>query len=174
MASERTFIGANTAVAGRFLVIAAIASFLPFFIHLQWVTGPIVNALLIISVYLLGLRAALVLCAIPSLMALAGGLLPAVLLPAVPMIIFGNAVLVLAVDRSRTMADGIRGYWFGVGAGALGKYFLLLISVPVLAKYFLAGPVAQKLALMFSWPQLATAVAGGVIAWGVLRFLKRL
>ncbi|MCD4762172.1 iron hydrogenase, partial [bacterium] len=83
---ELTATKVNTRAIARFLALAGVASALPMFIHLQWLTGPLVNAILILALFLIGIRSALVLCMIPSLMALASGLLPAVLAPVVPFI----------------------------------------------------------------------------------------
>ena len=89
----------NTQNLAKFIILAGVALFLPFLIHLQWITGPIINALLILILFLVGIRSALVVALIPSLMALAGGLLPAVLAPAVPFIMISNVIYILTIDR---------------------------------------------------------------------------
>jgi len=37
----------------------------------------------------------------------------------------------------------------------------------------LADPFAQKIAVMLSWPQLWTALLGGVIALGILKIARK-
>lgn len=156
-----------------FLGLAGIAMFLPFFIHLQWLTGPMINAILIITLLLAGLRSAIVVCLLPSLMALSGGLLPVVLAPAVPFIMFGNIILVLSVDWFYNNLNGTKGYWLGVAVGASLKFIFLFLSV-----YWLSGLIKSefiaKAMQMMSWPQLVNALAGGLIAWAILKFLKRI
>lgn len=164
----------NTAKMIQFLALAGTATFLPFFIHLQWFTGPIVNAILIASLFLVGIRSALVLCMVPSLMALAGGLLPAVLAPVVPFVMISNAILVLVVDwLYNNFKDERKGYFLGLGMGALAKFLFLFFSVNIISGLLIKQELAVKVAQMMSWPQLATALAGGLLAWAVLKWLKR-
>ena len=96
---EITLEKVNAQALTAFIGLAGIATALPFFIHLQWITGPIINAIFILVLFLVGIRSALVVALIPSLMALSGGLLPAILAPVVPFIMIGNAIYVLAIDR---------------------------------------------------------------------------
>ena len=157
-----------------FLSLAGIATVLPFLIHLQWLTGPIVNAILIIVLFLVGIRSAMVLCLVPSLMALSGGLLPAVLAPAVPFIMISNVILVLSVEWVyENMKNEQKGYWLGVLIGAGLKFLFLFTSVKLIGGLLLKPELTGKIAQMMSWPQFATALTGGMIAWAVLKWLKR-
>lgn len=157
----------------RFLSLTAVAVFLPFFIHLPWITGPLINAILILVLLLTGLRSALLACFLPSLAALSGGLLPVVLAPAVPFIIIGNLIFVFMINwfyrRART---NFQGYWLGVFSGAFLKFVFLFFSINLLATFFIKMPVISLVTKMLGWSQLMTAIAGGVIAFGVLKFLK--
>jgi hypothetical protein len=158
-----------------FITLSGIAIFLPFFIHLQWITGPIVNAILIITLFLVGIRSAMVLAFVPSLMALSGGLLPAVLAPVVPFIMISNIIFVLAIDYIyQNFKDANRGYWLGIVVGAGLKFIFLILSVNFISKLLIKQGLVAKVAQMMSWPQFATAVVGGMIAWVVLKWLKRL
>jgi hypothetical protein len=172
---EKTLELVNTAELTKFIALAGAAIVLPFFIHLQWLTGPIVNAILIICLFLIGVRAALFLAAIPSLMALVGGLLPAVLAPVVPFIMISNMVFILTIDfiygRARNEKNG---YWAGVIIGALLKFSFLFISVNSISKLLIKQELILKVAQMMSWPQFATATLGGIIAWVFLKRLKRI
>ena len=172
---EQTAVQVNARAMARFLTLAGVATLLPFFIHLQWITGPIVNAILILTLFLVGIRSALVVCLIPSLMALAGGLLPAILAPVVPFIMIGNVILVLGIDwLYNYFKNEFQGYWLGVIVGAGLKFIFLFASVNFIAKLLIKQELAVKVAQMMSWPQLATAVTGGMIAWVALRWLKRI
>lgn len=164
----------NVRSLAQFIGLAGLALFLPFFIHLQWITGPIVNAILILILFLSGIRSAMIAALVPSLMALAGGLLPAVLAPAVPFIMVSNAIFILTVDWFyNNIKDGGRGYWLGVIFGAALKFVFLYLSVSWITKLLLKQELALKVAQMMSWPQFATAVMGGLIAFAVLKWLKR-
>ncbi len=174
LSKETTVQRVEARFVAQFLGLASVATLLPFYIHLQWFTGPIINAILILALIILGIRASLVLCLIPSLMALAGGLLPAVLAPVVPFIMLSNTILVLSLDWFwRQAKDASIGYWRGVIVGASLKFLFLFFSTSVIAKLLIKKTLAVKVAQMMSWPQLATALAGGLIAWAILKWLKR-
>lgn len=151
------------------------ALFLPFFVHLQFLTGPIINAIFILVLFISGIRTAVIVALAPSMMALAGGLLPAVLAPAVPFIMLSNILYIMAIDwfykNSKTEKTG---YWTGLAVGSLAKYFFLYGSLNVVIELLLKKEIAPKLALLLGWPQLLTALIGGVIAWSALKFLKRM
>ncbi|MEI7497979.1 MAG: ECF transporter S component [Candidatus Falkowbacteria bacterium] len=165
----------DTWAAARFITLAGLATGLPFVIHYQLLSGPIVNAILIILLFVVGIRSALLVALIPSLMALAGGLLPLPLAPAVPFIMISNVLFVLVIDYCyKRMKDPQQGYWTGVIVGAGAKFIFLFISVNLIVRIAANQALAPKVAQMMSWPQFATALAGGVIAWAVLRWLKRI
>lgn len=172
---EKTLTQINAQEVVKFLSMASIAVLLPFFIHVQWLTGPIINAILILVLFLSGIRGALVVCMIPSMIALAGGLLPAILSPVVPFIMVSNAILILTIDwfynKSKSLA---KGYWIGVLAGSGLKFLFLFFSVNFISRLLIKQELAIKVAQMMSWPQFATAFIGGMIAWIILRFLKRI
>lgn len=175
MLKEKTAELINVKSLSQFIALAGIATIVPFYIHLQWFTGPLVNAILIIVLFLVGIKGALVLCLIPSLMALAGGLLPAVLAPAVPFIMISNVIWVLSVDTAyNRLKNQETGYWTGIFIGAFLKFLFLFLSVPFITKLMLKQELAVKIAQMMSWTQFATALAGGLIAYAALKWLKRL
>jgi len=175
---EQIMARVDVRAAAQFLGLAGAAIFLPFVVHVQFITGPIVNAILILTLFLVGARSALVLCMVPSMMALAGGLLPVILAPVVPFIMIGNVMLVLCVDYFANLRqitpNNVKNYWLGVIIGAGLKFSFLFFSVNFISKLLLKQELAIKVAQMMSWPQFATAVAGGVIAWVTLKWLKRM
>ena len=172
---ENVLAKPNVASLANFLVLASIAVFTPFFIHVQWLTGSIVNAVLIIVLFTVGVRSALVLCLIPSLMALAGGLIPPILAPIIPFIMMANVILVLAVDRVYYyFKNDLKGYWFGLMSGAILKFLFLYFSLNIISKLLIKQELMAKVAQMMSWPQLATAITGGFIAWIFLKKIKKI
>lgn len=170
---ENVLAKANVAAMTQFIVLGSLATFLPFFIHAQFLTGPIINAALILALFLVGVRSAVTLALIPSLMALEGGLLPAVLAPVVPFIMISNCILIFTIEYLyNKFEQSPRGYWLGVLAGAIFKYAFLFFSTGFIARLLIKQELAIKVAQMMSWPQLATAIAGGVIAFSILKPLK--
>jgi hypothetical protein len=152
-----------------FVGLTAIVGIVPYYIHNQFITGPLVNAALIIGVVTLGTSPAITIGLVPSVVALSSGLLPITLAPMVPFIMISNAILVLIFAGLRKI-----NFWTGIGAAALIKYLFLYITSSVVVGLITQQPIAEKAsAMMMSWPQLATALVGGVIAWGVLRIWER-
>lgn len=171
---ERAITRADTQALANFLVLGTVATLLPFFIHIQWLTGPIVNAILILVLFLSGIRAALVVSLVPSLMALAGGLLPAILAPIVPFIMISNVILVLTVDYFYNHAkNSLSGYFLGVLFGAGLKFLFLFFNTTLIIRLLMKQELAVKIAQMMSWPQFATALIGGMLAFAALKWLKR-
>ena len=148
-----------------FVSLMAVVGIVPFYVHNQFITGPLVNAALIIGVVTLGTGPAVAIGLVPSVVALSSGLLPATLAPMIPFIMISNAILVLVFAGLRKI-----NFWTGVGTAALIKYLFLYITSSVAVGLITQQPIAAKAsAIMMSWPQLATALVGGAIAWGVLR-----
>ena len=171
---ENVLAEVNTKALINFLALAGTATILPFFIHVQLFTGPIINAIFVIALFLVGIRSALIICLIPSLMALSGGLIPAILAPVTPFIMISNAIFVLAIDWFYNKAkEANTGYWLGILFGAALKFVFLFLSVSFITRLLIKQELASKVAQMMSWPQFATAVMGGMIAWAVLKWLKR-
>lgn len=172
---EEALAGVNVKSLASFLSLTLLATAMPFFIHLQLMTGPFINAIFILVLFLSGIRSAVVVALIPSLMAMSGGLLPAVLAPAVPFIMISNVIYILSIDLiyNRAKNAGI-GYWAGVVIGSAMKFVFLFLSVGMISRLLIKHELAANVAQMMSWPQFATAIAGGVIAWAILKGLKRI
>ncbi|MDD4332777.1 MAG: hypothetical protein PHT51_01570 [Patescibacteria group bacterium] len=172
---EQTFEQVNARTIAQFLAMVGLVMLLPFYIHIQWFTGPIINALLILILILVGLRSALIACFIPSIMALTSGLLPAVFAPALPFIMISNVIFILAIDWIYyNFKDDKKGYWIGVFTGALLKFIFLYASINMVARIIVKEDLTIKIAQMMGWMQFFTAIAGGAIAWGILKWLRRL
>ena len=83
----------------KFVLLLVVATFAPVIgFHSQWITGPIVNAVLILSVFMVGARGALLIGMLPSTIALSTGLLSVVLAPMIPFIIISNSILILILS----------------------------------------------------------------------------
>jgi len=170
---EKTFQQVDVSSIAQFAGLASVAIFLPYILPVQWITGPIVNAVLILTLLKFGFRNAIALAVVPSLMALSGGLLPIVLAPVVPFIMISNVILIICVDWCfNNFKDETKGYWSGVILGASLKFLFLFSSVNIISGLLIKQEFAIKVAQMMSWPQFYTAVIGGVIAWEVWKKLK--
>lgn len=164
----------KSARVGAFLGIYGVSILMPYFIHLQWVTGPLVNALLIICLFLVGVKSALVLCLVPSVVALSSGLILPVLAPMIPFIMIANCILVITMDYFYNKSSRQSTYWQGLMIGAGLKFFFLFASVNIISNLLIKQELAVKVAQMLSWPQLFTALTGGMIAFIFLKTIKRI
>jgi hypothetical protein len=143
----------------------------------QPVTGPLVNALLILSVEVAGPATAILVGMVTPLNGLLHGILPLPLMVMIPFIALSNALFVGLYGELRR-----RNYWLGVAAGAAAKFALLhaivtwLVARP-LSVAVAGGPTTAAFSTamihMLQWPQLATALAGGVLAFAALAAYRR-
>jgi hypothetical protein len=170
----------------RFLILLTIATSAPLLgFHSQWITGSIVNMALILSVFVVGIRGALLIGMLPSTIALGTGLLPAILSPMIPFIIISNCILVLVFSSlSRAEAEPVEvvvegprekiwnlNYFIRLFLGAGIKYLFLFLTSGIVINLLLNSKVAPAVAQVMSWPQFLTAMIGGVLAFGILKFL---
>lgn len=151
----------------EFVLLLGVATAAPLF-HNQFITGPIVNATLLVAVALLGMRDGILIGLIPSSIALSVGLLPPVLAPMIPFIIVGNAILVVTFGYLRN-----KNYWLGLVSASILKFTFLFATSSIVINLLANQKVAANVAVMMSWPQLVTALAGGLIAYGFLRGIKK-
>jgi len=150
----------------QFGVLVGIATVAPLF-HNQPITGPIVNATLFLAVIFVGTQNAILVGLIPSLIALSVGLLPSPLSPMVPFIMLSNTILILTFGYLRK-----QNFWLGmITAGAI-KFIFLYSSSFIVVNLIAKKSIAAKAAAILSWPQLLTALAGGIITWIILKTLK--
>jgi hypothetical protein len=127
----------------------------------QWITGTIVNAIIFLAVWRIGIVNAALVAILPSSVALIRGLLPAPMAVLIPYIILSNIVLIAIFYALKKYPLA------GIISASLAKFlFLFAIST-----YFIK--IAGSLLVMMQWPQLVTALAGGLIAVGIIKITKR-
>lgn len=168
----KTWIQTNWQDISWFCGLIIVASILPRFIHNQFITGPIVNATLFLAAYILGSGSAILVGLVPSVVALSSGLLPVTLAPIVPFIMISNAILILVFNGIKKMTG-----FYGVSAiaASLIKYLFLYISVSLVTNLIAQKTIALKAAtIMMAWPQLVTALAGAIVAFGILKLINKI
>ena len=148
-----------------FLFLIAV---IPLFIHMQWLTGVIVNAVLILTCLLFGFRPALLLAFVPSVAALISGLLPFVLAPVIPFIVSANIILISVFYLLRKQHFIVK-----LLLAAFLKFLFLYWSAQFLGYYILSEMFIAKVMIMMGWHQFATAIAGGLIAFSVYKGLPK-
>lgn len=147
-----------------FALTLAVAFIVPLF-HNQLVSGPIINAMLFIAVVMLGVNRAIVISFVPSVIAMSSGL---VLMPMVPFIMVSNVIMILVFNFLKD-----KNYWTGVVISSLMKFIFLYASSFLIIKMVAEKETALSISSMMSWPQLLTALTGGILAYFFLKIIKK-
>ena len=143
----------------------------------QYITGSLVNCVLAVAALFGGLWSGVVVALVSPFCAYLLGIGPA-LIQIVPCIAMGNLVYTVALWAM--LGRKWRAVWYrfaGVILAATAKFLTLYIAVvkvviPVMGEA-LKAPQVQKFTVMFSWPQLVTALIGGALAILLLPLLKK-
>lgn len=143
-----------------------------------YLTGPIINAALILTTVYAGLACGIILSVITPITSffITGSPIMAAIPAMFPCIIIGNAILVLVVALLRKKFGEKAGLPVSVVIGAVLKalFMGILISLIILPNMLPAKmqPMLHVLQLQFSVTQLITALIGGVYAIIILAILQ--
>lgn len=133
----------------------------------QMITGPAVNAMLLLSGIYVGGLGAVIIGILTPLIAFIRGILAPPLAPMIPFIMAGNALYAFSFVLTRgRLGKSFIGEGIGLVVGAVVKFLLLSTAVRFIVS--VPPPVAQ----MMQIPQLYTALLGGVVAIAVERVLN--
>lgn len=151
-----------------FSIITLLSFLTPAIIHKQAITGPIINACLILATSLVGPTEAIVLGLAPSIIALSRGLLPLPLAPLVPFIMASNTIYIITyyylAKKSKLLA---------ILTSSTAKFlFLSTVTKSIMSNLLKAG-IFQKAVNMMTIAQLTTALIGGLIALTILSSIKQ-
>lgn len=145
----------------------------------QYITGSCVNAVLAVTVLIVGMSSGLTVALLSPIFAYLFGIAPN--LVAVPAIMAGNAVFVvlLKLIYGKQLWQQILA-WLAAAAAKFGVLYLLvvvvacrLLSDKLIASGVMKAPMLKVLPVTFSWPQLVTALVGGAVALLILPALKK-
>jgi hypothetical protein len=174
---KKSFTNVEALTQNRELTLAVIFSglifFVPALVHQQFLVGPIVNALLILSLLNLGKSRAFFLALIPSSVALANGLLPLALAPMVPFIMISNCLYIATFAKFYQSETSLTKNLPAVFLAALVKSLFLFLLAKLVMEGLLIAPLSTRIASMMSWPQLWTATVGGVLAILIQKNLEK-
>lgn len=141
----------------------------------QYVTGTCVNAVLALSVLAVGLWSGITVALLSPFFAFLLGVGPQ-LFPVAPSIAVGNLVFVLLLwllAGGRELPLWRKGAaWIAAALAKFGVLYLLVVKL-LCAVLPLKEPQAASFTVMFSYPQLVTALAGGGIALLLTPLLRR-
>lgn len=134
----------------------------------QMVTGPAINAMLLLSATYVGGLGAVIIGLLTPLIAFIRGILAPPLAPMIPFIMLANAVLVMAYVLARgRLGKGVAGAGIGLVVGAIAKFLVLSSAVRFIVS--VPAPIAKAMQI----PQLYTALLGGVVALLVEKVLNQ-
>jgi len=145
-----------------------------------FVTGSLVNMILLVSVFMIGLGGGLTIAILSPFLAAFVGVGPA-FIQIVPFVAVANAILVLVAwpARKRIMFNGPGDVLFTavnlIIAGA-AKMAFLWVALVLIALPFIPGVTKQQISVIgftFSWPQLVDAIIGGALAMLIVPLLRR-
>lgn len=152
------------------IVVQLIGTFIPVPAN-SFVVGPLVNACILVATAALGIWGGVAISVIAPFSSLifnhAG--ISLVLLPFAPIIAVGNILLALVFFMFYKKNNII-----AVGAGSVLKFAFLWSAIVLFLKITnITGVVANTFSFLFSWPQLITAVVGGIVALLVVKALGK-
>ena len=148
------------------IVLQNLGRIVPLGPYSNFIVGPLVNASLLISTAATGLTGgAVISVATPFVASMTAG----IPLPLAPFIAIGNFILVLLfyiLMKKNKVA--------GIVSGAILKFAFLLAAINIYVKLAeLPEKQVASLLYAFSWPQLVTAIIGGILAMIVLKALGK-
>jgi len=139
----------------------------------QFITGSIVNLILFVSTMMFGLTSGLAVAVLSPFFASLFGIGPAFPI-IIPFIGLGNAALVLVWHFVVNRGEGMVFRVAGVIAAAIAKFAVLYVGIVMfVAPVVLELPPVAPIYVMFSFPQLITALIGGAISLAMYAPLKR-
>ncbi|WP_160680042.1 ECF transporter S component [Clostridium sp. C8-1-8] len=139
----------------------------------QFLVGPIINAVLLLSVYICGVKWGVLTAVLTPILAWLVGQLAAPMAPFIPFVIIGNIIYVMLFGAIREKRYGI---YIGIILGSFAKFLFLSLSASHLVKLIKIGipiKVLDKLVLSMGVPQLITGLTGGIIAMVLIQILSK-
>ena len=139
-------------------------------------TGPLINMMLFLTAMILGWAGGFTLGCITPILAAMRGQLPAILLPFLPFIIIGNALLVVVYfysqNKTKTPAQlkSIR-HWILILFASFIKFLWLFFSAKFVLPIVFGKNLPPAFITMMSLPQLFTALLGGILSTLLYQFL---
>ncbi len=136
----------------------------------SFIVGPLVNACLLVSTALTGVWSGIIISVASPYASLINNHAPvaAALLPFAPFVALGNAVYVLSYYLLRKKSAVA-----GICIGSILKFAFLFSAINIFLSVLNFPKFAKVLTLLFGWPQLFTALLGGMIALAVIKSYAR-
>ncbi|WP_027627802.1 ECF transporter S component [Ruminiclostridium cellobioparum] len=136
----------------------------------NFIVGPLVNMCLLLAAMTAGMAGGITIAILSPFTSLINNNAPiaAALLPFAPVIALANIIFVLAFYLLYN-----KNKFIGLGVGAVLKFGVLFLGIRIFLNIFSFPKFTQKLFELFSWPQLLTAVIGGLVAIPVIYSVRK-
>lgn len=136
----------------------------------NFIVGPLVNLCLLTAAMTAGVAGGITIAILSPFTSLINNNAPiaAALLPFAPVVAAANITFILAFYFLYK-----RNKFIGLGVGAVLKFGVLFVGIRIFLSIFDFPKFTQKLFELFSWPQLATAIIGGLVAIPVIHSVKK-
>lgn len=147
----------------------------------QLVTGSVVNLILLVSVFIIGIYGGLTIAVLSPLLAFLAGIGPA-FIQIIPFIAIGNVIYVTIawlISKNFVANLSIKDIVIssiGLIAASISKFLFLWLGLVVIALPLIPGIKEKQAAVIgaaFSWPQLITALIGSILALMIIPQLKK-
>lgn len=147
----------------------------------QFITGSMVNLILLVSVFIIGIYGGVTVAVLSPLLAFLAGVGPA-FIQIIPFIALGNALFVIVawlIARNFMVKLSTRDIVLssaGLVAASVSKFLFLWLGIVLIALPLIPGIKEKQIAVIsvaFSWPQLITALIGSVLAMIIVPLLKK-
>lgn len=146
----------------------------------QYVTGSLVNLIIAVSCLALGFTEGIIIAFVSPFLAFLFGIGPA-FIQIIPFVSLGNSALVAALyfivgkDNIFDKKGYIRGYTGCIISSGV-KFLMLWLGVTKIALTLIPDikpAQIEKMTVMFTWPQLFTALIGTILAMSVVPAVKK-
>ncbi len=136
----------------------------------NFIVGPLVNMCLLAAVMNAGLTGGLTIAILSPFTSLINNNAPvaAALLTFAPVIAIANIIFILAFYFLYN-----KNKYVGLGIAAFLKFGFLFLAIRVFLNIFSFSKFTARLLELFSWPQLITALIGGIVAIPVIYSLRK-
>lgn len=144
-----------------------------------YITGPIINACLMIAVLSVGTGCGMILAVITPISAflISGSPIMSAIPAIIPCVMIGNAILVAGTSLFTKKMNGNAGIVAGMAAGVLAKaLFMGIVISYILIPHMIPAAMEAKMAVfqgMFSVTQLITGIIGSFYAFLIWIPLKK-
>ena len=145
----------------------------------QFVIGSIVNLILLVSVFIIGIYGGVTIAVLSPILAFLAGIGPS-FIQIIPFIAIGNVLFVtIAWLISKNHIANKKGFMIstiGLITASVVKFLFLWIGLVMIVLPLIPGIKEKQVAIIsvvFSWPQLVTALIGSILAIMIIPHLKK-